>query len=661
MKDYKATLTLLFKKGDKGAGIVIMDLCDYQNKIENMLSDTQTYTTINQDKTLQTKEKADNAIYNLYKKGYLTKKQLNYFTNFEPKCPIFYGIPKIHKPNVPLRPIVSQINGPTSKLNELVDFYLTEAEKQIPYLLQDTTSFINLINKQKDITDKTILVTLDVVSLYTNIPNDEGIDYVCEFYEETLESFPQIDPFPKLLPKIELQKLLHIILYNTLFTFNNKYYEQNYGCTMGAKASVKYANIYMHKFLSKFTSNYTNYIPKFLARLVDDIFTLWQSSLESLLLFVDTLNKIHNTIKFELNYSYKEITFLDTIVYKDGNSLKTKPYIKPTDKKQYLHYNSCHPSHIFKSIPYSQAIRYKRIISDDNLLEDELNKLKKLFLVRNYPENKLTKVIDKVKGLSRSETLTYKTKEQKQVIFKEFLKGSDFLPLTLIYHPTLTQNKSTNIKFYLQDQWKQLLSNDDNLKHIFVDSHPTIIFKNHNTIANKLITARFPNTKLKTNRLSKNIDSPLSNPETHKCKHIKCKCCNYIIPYYHLNNKTLQTLQIPHVINLNCNTNNLIYLINCNKCNLQYIGQTSRKLKERFTDHFSNIKTHKNTPIAIHFNQPSHTINNFTISPLETIPHSNQDQLLKKEKFWIKTLKTQYPKGLNYYPIDKNHNPNAIS
>jgi len=50
--------------------------------------------------------------------------------------PRFYGIPKVHKQNIPLRPIVSQINGPTSKVNELVDYYLSVAETQIPYLFR---------------------------------------------------------------------------------------------------------------------------------------------------------------------------------------------------------------------------------------------------------------------------------------------------------------------------------------------------------------------------------------------------------------------------------------------------------------------------------------------------------------------------------------------
>ena len=203
----------------------------------------------------------------------------------------------------------------------------------------------------------------------------------------------------------------------------------------------------------------------------------------------------------------------------------------------------------------------------------------------------------------------------------------------------LLEDKSNNIKHYVREQCQQLLVNDDNLRHISVDSQPTIIFKNHHTISDKLITARFPKTNFNTNSQLNNIDTASTDSETHKCKHRRCKCCNFIIPYYKLKNKILQTITIPNVKNLNCNTNNLIYLINCNKCNLQYIGQTSRKLKERFTDHFSNIKTYKNTAISIHFNQPSHTINNFTITPLQTIKMQTNTNYLNKKNIGLKLYK----------------------
>ena len=111
------------------------------------------------------KYQADSILLTLLNQEYITKKQYTNLTQFVPRMPIFYGIPKIHKPNNPLRPIVSQTNGPTSSISKYVDKLLEVAEKQIPCLLQDTTAFLQLIDQHKHITPNTILVTLDVISL----------------------------------------------------------------------------------------------------------------------------------------------------------------------------------------------------------------------------------------------------------------------------------------------------------------------------------------------------------------------------------------------------------------------------------------------------------------------------------------------------------------
>jgi len=72
------------------------------------------------------------------------------------------------------------------QLCKYVDKLLSTAESRIPYLLQDTTAFLQLIEENKHTYNNSILVTLDVVSLYTNIPQKEGADYVTQFYTEIL-------------------------------------------------------------------------------------------------------------------------------------------------------------------------------------------------------------------------------------------------------------------------------------------------------------------------------------------------------------------------------------------------------------------------------------------------------------------------------------------
>ena len=97
-----------------------------------------------------------------------------------------YTLTRIHK-KIPVgRPIVSGSSGPTERISSFVDSLLQPvAIKQESYI-KDTTDFINFIENTQ-IPDNVVLATLDVSSLYTNIPQEEGIDVVCRYYEDHYE------------------------------------------------------------------------------------------------------------------------------------------------------------------------------------------------------------------------------------------------------------------------------------------------------------------------------------------------------------------------------------------------------------------------------------------------------------------------------------------
>ena len=104
----------------------------------------------------------------------------------QPCIPEFYTLTKIHKKTAVGRPIVSGSSGPTERISSLVDSLLQPlAIKQESYI-KDTTDFINFIENMQ-IPDNVVLASLNVSSLYTNIPQEEGIDVVCRYYEDHYE------------------------------------------------------------------------------------------------------------------------------------------------------------------------------------------------------------------------------------------------------------------------------------------------------------------------------------------------------------------------------------------------------------------------------------------------------------------------------------------
>ena len=82
---------------------------------------------------------------------------------------------------------------------------------------------------------------------------------------------------------------------------------------------------------------------------------------------LNEINKNHHSIKFDFEFSKEKIEFLETLVYKDHkNRLQATLYKKPTNHQDYLHTKPAHPLSLRKSIPYSEALRIKRVCSTFN-------------------------------------------------------------------------------------------------------------------------------------------------------------------------------------------------------------------------------------------------------------------------------------------------------
>ena len=111
----------------------------------------------------------------------MTKKWLLQTLN-PPRIPIFYTLTKIHKPKPVGRPIISGCDGPTERISSFVDTLLQPIAQKQQSFIKDTTDFISVIEKTK-IGKDTILVSMDVSSLYTNIPQAEGTEIVCKTYD----------------------------------------------------------------------------------------------------------------------------------------------------------------------------------------------------------------------------------------------------------------------------------------------------------------------------------------------------------------------------------------------------------------------------------------------------------------------------------------------
>lgn len=350
LKNLRSNNDLVIKPADKGGAIVLMDRQNYINEGLRQLNNPQFYKEIKRNPTKKNTDDIWKFLNILKEKKLLPQHHINFLIPKNCRTPLFYLLPKIHKKNNPGRPIVSACDSPTEKLSMFIDSYLKPLTLKVDSYIKDTTDFLQKLNALGQINKNSLLVTIDVVSLYTNIPHKDEI-HAAKYALETRRTKE---------PKTwVLLRLLHFILTRTAFKFSDKLYEQISGTTMGTKCAPSYAILFMDKLERDFMST-RNLIPLVWWRYIDDIFMIWQHSREELCSFLDALNGFHETIKFTAEISETSVNFLDTTVRKDENdSITTDLYTKPTDSHLYLHYSSYHPKHQKQSLPYSQALRLR--------------------------------------------------------------------------------------------------------------------------------------------------------------------------------------------------------------------------------------------------------------------------------------------------------------
>ena len=132
------------------------------------------------------------------------------------------------------------------------------------------------------------------------------------------------------------------------------------------------------------------------------------------------------------------------------------------------------------------------------------------------------------------------------------------------------------------------------------------------------------------------------------CGKSRCLACNHAQTGEFFNSSTFQK-SFKYIQKNNCASKNIIYLITCQKCGMQYVGETSRELRHRLTDHRHCIRAHVPTPVGKHFNLPGHKLENLKITVLESLEATRGDWKLRREKElnWQLKLGTIQPQGMN--------------
>ena len=635
IKNLKSYKDIVIKRADKGSCIVIEDTTNYITEGLTHLTQPEIYKPLTEDPTPAIVNSIATAIQHFYQHG-----PLDYYTykHLLPdpentRTQILYFLKKLHKNPHGVRPICSGSSGPTELISALVDSYLQPIATQQPSYIRDSSHLIKILDNVS-LPSTTILVALDVKSLYPSIPQNEAIN-VCGTFVQQHYNDPNITNMIKIF--------LYYILANNTFIFNNKPYLQLRGTAMGTKTAPSLANLFMAHLEQKFLTSQPH-TPLYWLRYIDDIFLLWTTSEQNLNTFLTNLNEFHPTIKFTSEISHTNTTFLDIDIFK-GNRfnqigiLDITTHIKPTNKFQYLHYTSSHPISMKRSVVTGELHRFLRSTSSLGDFLNHRENQKTRFLNRGYPR-KLIKDINKQFPFTRRTQLIEKIPDPATVTTKENSKP----PLTLVipYDPWFPSLRKT-----LNDLWKRIETTP--LLHSIFPTKPKIAFKRTQNLADTLVRAKLPTTTT-----TPTSNTPPTTPPTLEtiyttitpCKISNCKCCPI------LRRRTSFTSLVtnetyPITDTFSCSSKNLIYLLECPDCGKQYIGQTTTTLAKRMQRHRSHYHQKKDLYLYAHFHDHGwKSLDKLGVQPIDSIPDSSYD-LHWLEQHWISCLETRKPKGLN--------------
>ncbi len=623
LKKLSTRTDIVIKKADKGSCIVIEDVGDYINNGEKHLQDEKTYTQLEEDPTGSIANHITEYLNETAEAEHISRQTVEAIKpSQETRTQVMYFLKKMHKTPPGIRPIVSGCDGPTESISRFADYILQPLAKKQDSYIRDSKQFVQIMEALK-VPTQSLLVCIDVSSLYTNIPQQEGMEICRRRIEQERED--------QHLANV-IQRLLQYILEDNVFKFNGKMYRQIFGTAMGTKMAPSFANIFMSDLEERFLLTQSK-TPLIWKRYIDDIFMIWTHSPEELQRFLQQLNDFHHSIKFTYDISETEATFLDVTVYKgkrheETQILDCKTHFKPTNTFQYVHASSCHPAGVKKGIAIGECLRFLRNTSNREEFEEQRDNLLEHLQNRGYPPVETKERLMDITFDNRSEHLRDKErKEQRRPIF------------VTTYSPWWR-----NLRRTLTNHWDLIVS-DPTLAKLFPEQ-PMIAYRRSRNIQEFVTRARLPEDEQVITQTEAQPYYPQISSSISKCNHPQCGTCKMLRRRREIRSTITKEI-FPINDQMTCATERVIYLIECEKCNMQYVGQTNKALRQRMAKHREALRAGKPRRIYHHFNRNDHSEEDMKVTPMEKVPA--ETDILAREQEWITRLRTRKPDGLNFH------------
>jgi hypothetical protein len=231
-----------------------------------------------------------------------------------------------------------------------------------------------------------------------------------------------------------------------------------------------------------------------------------------------------------------------------SNKISTDLFYKETDSHQYLLFNSCHPSHTKRNIPFNLARRICTIVTNEELRTKRLIELTTYLQRKKYPLDLITEAIRKAKQIPITEL--------RKVNRKTYSKT---LPTEIPF--VITNNPRNHNIFNTTRNCFPIIQQSENLKDIINQKEIIYCRKQPPNLKKLLTKAKFTSRE--------------EIFTVSKCEDPRCGTCDFLRTGNSITFKNGTKFTVRS--NVNCKTKNVIYCMICKLCGENYIGQTGKK------------------------------------------------------------------------------------
>ena len=367
---------------DKGGEFCVVDKKQYLELGQHHLNNNTIYNITRRISAKTVETRVNNVWKEISKKNRfdpaLTK---NYVSN-NTSLATFYFLIKTHKssPVPKIRPIVSNVNSPTSKLSCLLDKILKPLLRFVDSHLESTSDLSNRLNCLSNDT-KTIFnypFSLDAVNLYTSIPTQAATEVAQRCMQAHSITFGSLD-------HNDVGKVLEVVLNNNYFIFDNTIYQQIHGLAMGSSVSAILAILYMDHVEKKALNVLDNHVA-FYSRYVDDMILLVRNRSEA-----EHVKAVFNDtdpfVKFDIEHpdTNNTLKLLDIAVHITPNGEHhTQFYKKIAKKPLFVNFKSALPMKSKIHYIHNERNRIRARCSDNKYFKKHLTVFDSILRFRFY-------------------------------------------------------------------------------------------------------------------------------------------------------------------------------------------------------------------------------------------------------------------------------------